>query len=360
MGLRDRLKGPPPGPSGQSPALPARPPASGDVTLTHAHAPQWSGISADIYQNLKHELHQKLIEKLDLRTIEKLPRDQLREELRAILSNLLQGTELPLNRTERESMVEELLDEVTGLGPLEPLLADTTISDIMVNGFNICYIERFGKLELTQVRFRDNAHLQQIIVRIVTRVGRGSRPRSSVAALSSSIRKGRSGTSSSSVRSARGVSIGSFAISGCPRFGSAQTDATACVATCIVSRTNSGVKSNSRLRGFPVADAIVSSRGHTGPPLGENRMLVSHAQPMPSVSPPGALLNALWPRASAMAIAAAEGLLQARCGLGGHTMAMRFEKTRVSLQCLSCGHNTPGWTIHAQSQIFTETLQMAR
>jgi hypothetical protein len=78
-------------------------------------------------------------------------------------------------------------------------------------------------------------------------------------------------------------------------------------------------------------------------------MLVSHAESMPSVSPAGTFLNALWPRASAMAIAAVEGLAQARCGLGGHTMAMRFEKTRVSLQCLSCGHNTPGWTIRSRS-----------
>ena len=78
-------------------------------------------------------------------------------------------------------------------------------------------------------------------------------------------------------------------------------------------------------------------------------MPVSHAEPMPTVSPTGAFLNALWPRASAMAIAAAEGLAQARCGLGGHTMAMRFEKTRMSLQCLSCGHNTAGWTIRAGS-----------
>ena len=69
-------------------------------------------------------------------------------------------------------MVEELLDEVTGLGPLEPLLADPTISDIMVNGYDTLYIERFGKLELTHVRFRDNAHLLQIIKRIVSRVGR--------------------------------------------------------------------------------------------------------------------------------------------------------------------------------------------
>jgi pilus assembly protein CpaF len=130
------------------------------------------GASADAYHELKHELHQKLIEKIDLQTIEKLPRDQLRDELRLILNQLLATSDLPLNRVEREQMVEELLDEVTGLGPLEPLLADTTISDIMVNTFSTTYVERFGKLELTNVRFRDNAHLQQIIQRIVARVGR--------------------------------------------------------------------------------------------------------------------------------------------------------------------------------------------
>ena len=168
MGLRDRLKGPPPGVS--LPNL-QRPPSQADVTAL-THAPQLSGISVEIYQNLKHELHQKLIEKLDLRTIEKLPREQLRDELRGILSNLLQGTELPLNRQERELMVEELLDEVTGLGPLEPLLRDQSISDILVNRCDTIYVERFGKLELTTVRFRDNEHLTQIINRIVSRVGR--------------------------------------------------------------------------------------------------------------------------------------------------------------------------------------------
>jgi pilus assembly protein CpaF len=130
------------------------------------------GATADAYHELKHELHQKLIEKIDLQTIEKLPRDQLRDELRLILNQLLATSDLPLNRVEREQLVEELLDEVTGLGPLEPLLADTTISDIMVNTFNTVYVERFGKIELTNVRFRDNQHLQQIITRIVSRVGR--------------------------------------------------------------------------------------------------------------------------------------------------------------------------------------------
>jgi pilus assembly protein CpaF len=164
MGLRDRLSKKPE-------------PTGSHATGTHAtptrQVVQLPGAgNADSYHELKHELHQKLIEKIDLATIEKLPRDQLRDELRLILNQILATSDLPLNRVEREQMVEELLDEVTGLGPLEPLLADTTISDIMVNGYATCYIERFGKLELTPIRFRDNAHLQQIIVRIVSRVGR--------------------------------------------------------------------------------------------------------------------------------------------------------------------------------------------
>jgi pilus assembly protein CpaF len=171
MGLRDRLKGAPPA-GGLPSSIPVRPPSQSPDVTALTQAPALSGISIDIYQNLKHELHQKLIEKLDLRTIEKLPREQLRDELRLILSNLLQGTELPLNRQEREHMVEELLDEVTGLGPLEPLLRDQAISDILVNRPDMVYIEKFGKLELTNVRFRDNEHLTQIINRICSRVGR--------------------------------------------------------------------------------------------------------------------------------------------------------------------------------------------
>jgi pilus assembly protein CpaF len=162
MGLRDRLK------RVEAPAADAAAGLAGMLPK----APSFSGITNEVYQNLKKELHQKLIEKLDLKTIDKLPREQLRDELRLSLSSLLAGTELPLNRTERETMIEELLDEVTGLGPLEPLLRDQSISDILVNKFDMVYVERFGKLELTQVRFRDNEHLTQIINRIVSRVGR--------------------------------------------------------------------------------------------------------------------------------------------------------------------------------------------
>jgi pilus assembly protein CpaF len=163
MGLRDRLNKRPEAPTGSF---------STAATPTRQVVNLPGSTNADSYHELKHELHQKLIEKIDLQTIEKLPREQLRDELRLILNQLLALSDLPLNRVEREQMVEELLDEVTGLGPLEPLLADTTISDIMVNGYATCYIERFGKLELTPVRFRDNSHLQQIITRIVSRVGR--------------------------------------------------------------------------------------------------------------------------------------------------------------------------------------------
>ncbi|MBC8134220.1 MAG: CpaF family protein, partial [Deltaproteobacteria bacterium] len=159
MGLRDRLQ------RVQQAGVAAA--VNGTAAPGHSTA-----VSVEIFQALKGEMHQRLIDKLDLRTIDQLSREQLCDELRQILGGVLAGTELPLNRNERELMVEELLDEVTGLGPLEPLLRDQSISDILVNTYSTVYVERFGKLELTAVRFRDNEHLTQIINRIVARVGR--------------------------------------------------------------------------------------------------------------------------------------------------------------------------------------------
>jgi pilus assembly protein CpaF len=159
MGLRDRLQ------KAQTP-----PPVPSAGTLPGVTAA--SSMNVESYQEIKGELHHRLIDKLDLRTLDQLTREQLRDELRLILGGVLAGTELPLNRSERELMVEELLDEVTGLGPLEPLLRDPTVADILVNTYSTVYVERFGKLELTGVRFRDNDHLTQIINRIVARVGR--------------------------------------------------------------------------------------------------------------------------------------------------------------------------------------------
>ncbi len=164
MGLRDRLK------RAEMTAAAANPAASGANGVAAPGSGLGSAVEA--YHELKHDLHGKLIEKLDLTTIEKLPRAQLHDELRLILAGMLAEAELPLNRQERETLVEDLLDEVTGLGPLEPLLRDHSISDILVNRYDTVYIERFGKLELSAIRFRDNDHLVQIINRIVSRVGR--------------------------------------------------------------------------------------------------------------------------------------------------------------------------------------------
>jgi pilus assembly protein CpaF len=130
-------------------------------------------VSPEVWGALKTRLHEQLIAKLDLAAIEKLPREQLVEELRVAIAALLaEAADLPLNRGERAVLISELIDEIMGLGPLEGLLRDPTLSDILVNTASQIYVERAGRLELTAVRFRDNDHLLQIINRIVSRVGR--------------------------------------------------------------------------------------------------------------------------------------------------------------------------------------------
>jgi pilus assembly protein CpaF len=125
------------------------------------------------WEALKARLHEQLVEKLDLSTIDKLPPVQVTRQMQQIIAELMNEVgELPLNRGERAVLTAELIDEVTGLGPLEGLLRDPSISDILVNTANKVYVERDGRLERVATRFRDNDHLQQIINRIVSRVGR--------------------------------------------------------------------------------------------------------------------------------------------------------------------------------------------
>ena len=126
----------------------------------------------DFYQSLKTRIHTKLIEKLDLSKIETMDRERVRDEIGFIVEELLDAEGVPLNRVEREQIVVEVQNETFGLGPLEPLLQDPEISDILVNTHKEVYIERFGKLELTPVVFRDDEHLLKIIDRIVSSVGR--------------------------------------------------------------------------------------------------------------------------------------------------------------------------------------------
>ena len=131
-----------------------------------------SGMAVQAFQDLKTDLHRKVVDSLDLKTLEKLPPEKLRDQLRTVLAPVLGGPDVPLNVSERELMIQDLLDELTGLGPLEPLLRDGSISDILVNTYSTVYVERGGKLEITGVRFTDDDHLLRIINRIVSRVGR--------------------------------------------------------------------------------------------------------------------------------------------------------------------------------------------
>jgi pilus assembly protein CpaF len=124
------------------------------------------------YLDLKTSLHSKVINEIDLESLNRLPEDIAREQLRKVILDVLMREKTPLTMSEREQIVNEILDEVFGLGPLQPLLADPTLSDILVNGAYNVYVERRGKLERTNVRFNDNDHLMRIIDRIVSRVGR--------------------------------------------------------------------------------------------------------------------------------------------------------------------------------------------
>jgi pilus assembly protein CpaF len=124
------------------------------------------------YQQVKADLHRKILDRLDLEKLGRTNSETAREEVLALIRSSVNSEAVPLSFAERERLAREILDEIFGLGPLEPLLKDPGISDILVNRFDRVYIERAGKLELTGLSFKDNQHLMQIIDRIVSRVGR--------------------------------------------------------------------------------------------------------------------------------------------------------------------------------------------
>jgi pilus assembly protein CpaF len=124
------------------------------------------------YQQVKADLHRKILDRLDLEKLGRTPSAAAREEVLLLIRNTVNSEAVPLSFAERERLAREILDEIFGLGPLEPLLKDPTVSDILVNRYNKVYVERAGKLEPTGLSFKDDAHLMQIIDRIVSRVGR--------------------------------------------------------------------------------------------------------------------------------------------------------------------------------------------
>lgn len=135
-------------------------------------APSTKPSALSEFEQLKQRIHHKLIGKLDLNRVGELQGDILRREIRVVVEHLCDSENSLLNRSERDRLVDEVLDETFGLGPLELLLKDPTISDILINGPKNIYCERGGKMTKSDVEFRDNDHLLQIIDRIVSKVGR--------------------------------------------------------------------------------------------------------------------------------------------------------------------------------------------
>ncbi len=126
----------------------------------------------DTYQELKSRIHRSLIERLDLDNLEVIGKGQLKNEITFILNEIITGEGVPVSQAERERLLTDVQNEIFGLGPLEPLIADSEVDDILVNNSKDIYVERKGKLYKTDAAFRDDAHLMQIIDRIVSKVGR--------------------------------------------------------------------------------------------------------------------------------------------------------------------------------------------
>jgi pilus assembly protein CpaF len=162
MKLSERLKSPP-----RPPTIPGVPAGAPGAAASAAGAE----ISHTVFNTLKAAVHAKVIDRVDFRALDGLG-DRASEELRALINATVASEQLPLNRIEQDRLVQEVLDEILGLGPLEPLLKDQAVSDILINGHKTVYVERKGKLELSNIQFRDDEHLLHIIQRIVNRVGR--------------------------------------------------------------------------------------------------------------------------------------------------------------------------------------------
>jgi pilus assembly protein CpaF len=150
MSLRERLSG-------------------ADEERQHHNLPE---VAQQAYQELKKTMHQMILDRIDLERLKRLTAEQFKHELALLVQRIIEEERIVLNQQERHHLVLDIQHEMLGFGPLEPLLTDPTISDILVNTFNKVYVERRGRLELTEVTFHDNAHLMKIIEKIVSRVGR--------------------------------------------------------------------------------------------------------------------------------------------------------------------------------------------
>jgi pilus assembly protein CpaF len=153
-------------------SAPADPPPSAEDLRIMALGDAGAFANRDAHTELKVQLHQKLLDLINLPALEKMSRAQIESEIGDIIQEELGKQNHALNQAERKKLVADVLDELLGLGPLEPLLKDTTITDILVNGYNSVFVERYGVLEPSSVRFKDERHLLRIIQKIASAVGR--------------------------------------------------------------------------------------------------------------------------------------------------------------------------------------------
>lgn len=130
------------------------------------------GAGADRWFGIKTQIHSKLLNSLTPDQLKSLNKEGIRETIGNVVERMVKDEAIPMTAAEREKVIEEVLDEVFGLGPLEPLLKDPTVSDIMVNGYDSVYVERAGRVVESNIRFKDNAHVRMIIDRIVSNIGR--------------------------------------------------------------------------------------------------------------------------------------------------------------------------------------------
>src|SRR5438552_5864182 len=147
-------------------------PTAIDAPAPASSAPAVSPERQSYLQQMKLRLHQQLVERLDVQSLRATPLNVVRQEVRALIRELCQNEKGLLSSAEQERLMDDVMDETFGLGPLEALLKDPTITDILVNRHDRVYVERRGRLEMTNVQFRDTGHLRQIIDRIVAQVGR--------------------------------------------------------------------------------------------------------------------------------------------------------------------------------------------
>lgn len=151
---------------------PAAPAASAAAPAVQSRDKRLNKERLDQFYEMKNRIHRNLVDKLDLSRISDQNNEEMREQVRELVAELCDKEQAVLNFTERQRLISEIIDETFGLGPLEYLLSDPNISDILVNGPRQVYVERKGRLELTDIQFKDNAHLMHIIDKIVSAVGR--------------------------------------------------------------------------------------------------------------------------------------------------------------------------------------------